>query len=121
MSHCALEARIRAVGMVPMKSIRRYCEAVAREFRPQRIVLFGSHAVGKAHQDSDVDVLVVMDARPALGMRPAVAIRERIPAGFPLDLMVREPEEMKQRILQGDSFLREISENGRVMYETADA
>ena len=104
-----------------MKSIRRYCEAIAREFRPQRIVLFGSHARGKPHQDSDVDVLVVMNSRPALGPRPALAIRQRIPAAFPLDLIVREPGEMQQRILQGDSFLREISDTGRVMYETADA
>ena len=107
--------------MVPMKSIRRYCEAIAREFRPRRIVLFGSHAGGKPHRDSDVDVLVVMESRPALGSRPALAIRQRIPAGFPVDLIVREPEEMKQRILLGDSFLSEIAENGRVMYETADA
>ena len=107
--------------MVPMKSIRRYCEAIAREFQPQRIVLFGSHAGGKPHEDSDVDVLVIMKSRPALGTRPALAIRQRIAAGFPVDLIVREPEEVRQRILLGDSFLREITEQGRVMYETADA
>jgi uncharacterized protein len=104
-----------------MKSIRRYCEAIAREFQPQRIVLFGSHAGGKPHRDSDVDVLVIMNSRPALGPRPALTIRQRLPAGFPLDLIVRAPEEIKQRILLGDSFLREITEKGRVMYETADA
>ena len=33
------------------------------EFQPEQIILFGSHAYGTPHPDSDVDILVVMPAR----------------------------------------------------------
>jgi predicted nucleotidyltransferase len=40
--------------------IRRMARRIVREFRPDRIILFGSHARGDAGPDSDVDLLVVM-------------------------------------------------------------
>ena len=43
---------------VPMVAIRRFARSVARRFRPDKIILFGSHAYGKPHEDSDVDLLV---------------------------------------------------------------
>jgi hypothetical protein len=48
---------------VPMSAIRQYAREVARRFGPDKIILFGSHAYGKPHADSDVDILVVMPAR----------------------------------------------------------
>ena len=38
---------------------------------------------------------------------------------FPIDIMVRKPEELKQRLELGDFFLREIMEKGKVLYEAA--
>ena len=46
--------------MPSLQDIQRYCDAIAEAFRPQQIVLFGSHAYGTPSPDSDVDVLVVM-------------------------------------------------------------
>ena len=40
--------------------------------------------------------------------------------GFPLDLIVRSPSQMAERIALGDSFLAEISERGRVLYAATD-
>lgn len=40
--------------------IREYARAVAERFHPEKIILFGSHAYGTPHADSDVDILVVM-------------------------------------------------------------
>jgi uncharacterized protein len=48
---------------IPMRVIRRYARAIAREFRPDKIVLFGSFAYGTPKVDSDVDLLVIMPAR----------------------------------------------------------
>jgi predicted nucleotidyltransferase len=36
---------------------------VAREFRPRRIILFGSYATGAATAESDVDLVIVMPFR----------------------------------------------------------
>lgn len=103
--------------MVAMKDIQRYCDAIAASFHPHRIILFGSYAYGIPTEDSDVDVLVVMSEKPELGHRPALAIRERIPADFPVDIMVRAPAFIRDRLKEGDCFLEEITTKGKVMYE----
>ena len=49
--------------MSPCAVIRRYARAIADEFHPEKIILFGSHAYGTPNEDSDVDLLVIMPTR----------------------------------------------------------
>jgi predicted nucleotidyltransferase len=49
--------------MVAMKDIRDLSRRIVRQFRPRRIVLFGSYAEGRATPDSDVDLLVILPHR----------------------------------------------------------
>src|SRR5258708_29591629 len=88
---------------VPMAAIRRYARKIAERFAPDKIILFGSHAYGEPHADSDVDLLVIMPARNQIDQ--AVKIRWKLPAPFAMDLLVRTPYTMKWRIAEGDSFL----------------
>jgi predicted nucleotidyltransferase len=103
---------------VPMRLIRRFARQVAERFAPERIILFGSHAYGRPHADSDVDVLVIMPARNQLDQ--AVRISLAIDPPFPLDIIVRTPKNMQWRLAEGDSFLREVVSRGKVLYEKAD-
>ena len=107
--------------MVKRAQIRAFSEAVAREFHPQRIVLFGSYASGHPREDSDVDLLVIMARTRDRGERMSVRIRQAIPRDFPLDLLVRTPSEVAKRLRWGDPFIRELLEKGSVMYEANDA
>jgi predicted nucleotidyltransferase len=104
---------------IPMRVIRRFARDVAEKFHPEKVILFGSYAYGTPHQDSDVDLLVVMPARNEIDQ--AVKIRLAIPAPFPMDLIVRTPQDLLWRLEEGDSFLREIVARGKVLYEQADA
>jgi predicted nucleotidyltransferase len=104
---------------VPMPLIRRFARAVAEQFQPDRIILFGSYAYGTPHADSDVDVLVVMPARNQLDQ--AVKIHTTVLPPFPLDLIVRTPKTMKERVEEGDSFLEEVLARGKLLYEKEDA
>jgi len=103
---------------IPRRLIRRFAREVADRFQPEKIILFGSYAYGTPHTDSDVDVLVVMPARNELDQ--AVKICLAIEYHFPLDLLVRTPENLAWRLAEGDSFLREIMDRGHVLYEKAD-
>jgi predicted nucleotidyltransferase len=103
---------------VPMTVIRRYARAVAERFEPEKIILFGSHAYGKPHADSDVDILVVMPARNEIDQ--AVRIDRVIDPPFPLDLIVCSPKNLAWRLEEGDSFLQEIMTKGKVLYEKAN-
>jgi predicted nucleotidyltransferase len=102
--------------MVKRRDIQAFVKQVADEFHPNRVILFGSYAYGKPTADSDVDLLVVMphDGPPAV---QAAEIRKRIHAGFPMDLLVRSPAEVRQRLDMGDFFIQEIMEQGRPLYE----
>jgi predicted nucleotidyltransferase len=101
-----------------MAVIRRFARQVAERFGPEKIILFGSHAYGEPHADSDVDILVVMPARNQLDQ--AVRIELACDPPFPLDIIVRTPRNMKWRLEEGDSFLREIVSRGKVLYEKND-
>src|SRR5207244_2955550 len=103
---------------VPMAEIRRFAREVAERFEPDKIILFGSHAYGTPHADSDVDILVVMPARNEIDQ--AIRIDRQTDPPFPLDLIVRTPKTLAWRLQEGDSFLREIVTRGKVLYEKND-
>ena len=44
-----------------INTIEQYAAAVAKEFDPAAVVLYGSHAKGMAHEDSDIDVAVIFN------------------------------------------------------------
>jgi predicted nucleotidyltransferase len=104
---------------VPIRVIRRYAREVAEHFQPDKIILFGSHAYGTPHADSDVDILVVMPARNEIDQ--AVRIDRVVDPHFPLDLIVCTPKNMKWRLEEGESFLREITSKGKVLYKKDQA
>ena len=103
---------------IPLDVIRDFARRVAERFHPERIILFGSYAYGTPHADSDVDILVVMPARNEIDQ--SVRIDSACEACFPLDIIVRTPKNMHWRLEEGDSFLREITSRGKVLYEKAD-
>ncbi|MCF7855878.1 MAG: nucleotidyltransferase domain-containing protein [Candidatus Pacebacteria bacterium] len=94
-----------------MRDIERFCGDLRREFEPRRIILFGSYASGDARTHSDVDLLVEMDHLGS-GCRTAAAIIRRLKPRFGLDLIVRSRDEITTRLVQHDSFLTEIVNNG---------
>jgi predicted nucleotidyltransferase len=102
--------------MVSMKEIRAVTRKIAREFRPQRVILFGSHARGTATEDSDVDLLVIMPVRGPT-VEKSVEIHLKVHPPFSTDILVRTPRTVRERIRMGDCFMREIHEEGKVLYE----
>ena len=102
--------------MIRNSHIKRYASELARTIRPERIILFGSYAYGKPTGDSDVDLLVIL---PHAGhdIEEAVRIRQRLTAPFPLDLIVRTPENLRNRLDAGDAFLTSVMTMGKVLYE----
>jgi predicted nucleotidyltransferase len=106
--------------MVHPRAIVDLCDRIAEEFRPERIILFGSHAYGGPVVDSDVDLLVVVSQGPD-GYRKAAEISDRVRPAFPVDLLVRTTEALSERLAMNDFFLQEVVNNGIVLYDAADA
>lgn len=97
---------------VSRKQIEAYCRVLAREFKPRKIILFGSYAYGKPTTDSDVDLVVIMPFRGS-DTRQVVRMLTRVGAPFPMDFLLWKPE----RANRTDFFTREVLSKGRVMYE----
>ncbi len=102
-----------------LRQIEDFGQRIGKEFRPRKVVLFGSYARGAATADSDVDMLVVMPFE-GRSVDKSVEIRLKTNPPFPLDLLVRTPEVVRRRIEMGDCFLRDILRDGRVLYEAHD-
>jgi predicted nucleotidyltransferase len=102
---------------IPQEAIDEVVQQIAEKFHPQKIILFGSYARGRPRPESDVDLLVVMDT-PMREVEQAIQICQQIDYRFGLDLIVRTPERLTERLKMGDWFLRDILEEGKVVYES---
>ena len=109
---------VRCSVRVTRTEIHALAERIAAEFRPEKVILFGSHAYGTPSKESDVDLLVIMD-HSSSGVAQALDIVRRVRSRIPVDLVVRTPQEMHQRLKWNDFFLKEVVKRGEVLYESA--
>jgi uncharacterized protein len=103
---------------IPVAAIRRFARRIAEHFKPDKIILFGSYAYGKPHEESDVDLLVIMRTKNAIDQ--SIRIKTAFERLFSLDLIVRTPWQIERGLKDDNWFLREIIEKGKVLYEARD-
>jgi predicted nucleotidyltransferase len=102
--------------MVSMVEIEKLADRIARDFDPEKIILFGSYARGTAGPDSDVDLLVVLpfEGKP---FWKSLEIINHVDPQFPLDLIARNSTDAARRYIQRDPIIREAIDHGKVLYE----
>ena len=108
------------MGMQPtssisQKKIKQIAAKIARDYKPEKIILFGSHAWGKPNPDSDVDLLVIKHTKNARDLSRKID-GSIFPRPFPIDLLVLTPSQVEQRKKTGDFFIEDIINKGRVLY-----
>jgi len=103
---------------IDIKKIKDKALAIVKSYQPEKIILFGSYATGTPTSDSDVDLLVIMDTEKST-WDVSVEISLMLKHSFPMDIIVKTPQEIDKRLKYGDFFIQEIMENGRVLYERA--
>lgn len=102
--------------MTTQKNIQEVAGMIAKKYQPEKIILFGSYAWGKPHQDSDVDLFVIANTENT--RETAREIDGSVfPRSFPIDLIVYTPSQVKKREQIGDFFIRDILTKGKVLYE----
>jgi predicted nucleotidyltransferase len=102
--------------MISMQAIQDLSRQIAREYRPERIVLFGSYAYGYPRFESDVDLLVIMPFE-GRGFRKSLEILRRCDPPFDVDIIARRPDDTARRYAEGDPLIREALDRGKVLYE----
>lgn len=94
-----------------------YLQVLVGQFRPDQIILFGSHAYGEPTSDSDVDLLIVKSIQEGR-VKDKVAIRRawwpllvgRFPLSF--DLLLVTPQEFAAICPQVRGYYSEILRKG---------
>jgi len=114
-----------------MEDNRKYLPEIIRNIRqinPHKIILFGSYASGVFSEDSDLDLVVILDS-PEIAknydekMRNKLLVRRNIYAlskRVPVDLVVYTKGEYDIISESGSSFYNEIKKLGKVLYEKTD-
>lgn len=92
-------------------------DRLVEAFNPYQIIVFGSQVYGHPTSDSDVDLLIVMESDEPPAARAAQVSSVLRPRPFPMDILVRTPEEIQYRLAIGDYFFREVMERGKTLYE----
>ena len=105
---------------ITRSDIQDVVDQIVDRFHPDKIWLFGSFAHGTPTSDSDVDLLVAMDTS-LRNVQQAVEIRKAVDFPFPVDLLVRTPEQIAERLALGDGFFRDVMTKGIVLHEATGA
>lgn len=125
MDHAKLKPPVRSARRnrtrqrISKRAIHAVAHKIVEKFDPERIILFGSYAYGNPRPYSDVDLLVVLETSERPLAKQIEIARALSPHPFGMDILVRSPKQLRERIAMGDKFLREITVNGQVLYERA--
>lgn len=106
---------------IPVKDVLpTVVERLVHALHPEKIILFGSYAYGMPTPDSDVDLLVIMDTNGTQTERYMVVSRLIYPRPFPVDILVKRPDEIQHALESGDFFIEEIVTKGQTLYERSN-
>lgn len=100
------------------KTIFDIVEKIKKEYQPDRIILFGSYALGNPDRDSDIDLLIIKDTPDRridreVDVARIASDRKRL---IPFEPIVLTPKEVDERLKRGDQFIKEILQKGEVLY-----
>lgn len=99
--------------------LERITEKIRTQYKPEKIILFGSYAYGQPTKDSDIDLFIIKNTKKrhcdrALEVRTILDEENRLVA---MDLLVYTASETKRRLEMGDDFIRKIVTEGVILYE----
>jgi predicted nucleotidyltransferase len=98
------------------KEIESITVQIVKKYKPDKIILFGSAAKGRATVDSDADFLIIKKNTPYYGADRIRELSRLIDRKIAVDFLVYRTDELEKRLSMGDPFLRRIIKDGKVLY-----
>jgi len=100
------------------KAIKEIVEVLKTNYKPKKIILFGSCVRGKVNKNSDIDMLIIKDTKAKYGERwfEVGKLVRHLKKPLPFEPFTLTPQELK-RHLSRNLFLQEIIKKGKVLYE----
>ncbi len=100
------------------KVINRIVDKIIKEYRPEKVILFGSYAYGEPTEDSDIDLLIIKntDKRPIDRWVEVKRLLRGTADKLPVSPFVYTEKEIEERVSMKDFFIEEILKTGKVLY-----
>ena len=99
--------------------LKEIVEKLKEEYRPLKIILYGSYAHGNPKDDSDIDLLILKDTNERKVDR-FVQVKRIIynpDRRIPISPLIYSPAELNERLRMEDDFIKEILKTGIILYE----
>lgn len=102
--------------MIDQQKIEKIVETIIKTVSPEKIILFGSYARGKATEESDIDLVVIWDSNLNPHKRNLFLSRLFPRRDFSLDIFAFTREESERlKDIEG-TILYEAYRHGKVIY-----
>jgi predicted nucleotidyltransferase len=102
---------------ITSKLLKKISHRIVKKIKPDKIILFGSYAYGNPNPDSDLDFFIIKDTELSFIKRFGWVSDALYPRLIPMDFIVKTPKEVEERLKLFDPFIKEIINNGKVLYE----
>jgi len=103
--------------MITGNKITEIVNKIASGYHPEKIILFGSYANGSASNDSDIDIFVIKDSELPRPERTILLRKMLFGSQVPMDLIVYTPSEVEKEKDEKYSFVYEVLNSGKTVYE----
>ncbi len=104
-------------GSVTRATFEEVTNRLVKTYNPLKIYLFGSYAWGHPDEDSDVDLLIVVEKSDEKSYKRAIAGFDALfGLGISKDLLVLTNDEFEQRAHQKSTLMYKIKEEGKLLY-----
>lgn len=110
------DIKIKRKNMDIENKIKKVVDQIISEYKPEKIILFGSAARGNLTIDSDIDLFIIKKDVPFFGIDRIRELRKKIKSDIASDLLVYKPEEFEYRLQLGDPFIKSIIKEGKILY-----
>jgi uncharacterized protein len=103
--------------MIESTKINDIVARIAMNFNPDKIILFGSYAIGTPNNDSDLDLLIIKDTDLPRHRRSFDIQKMLIGSMIPMDILVYTSNEFEKEKNEKYSFLNSVIKTSKILYE----
>ena len=104
--------------MVTPKQINEIIQRIVENFKPEKIILFGSYANGMPTEDSDLDLLIIKDSDLPARMQNRKVRKMVSNLRIPVDVIVKTAKEFETYKDIIGTIIYPANKFGKVIYES---